>query len=107
MPAFLFLRNADLPAVQGLLGLAICVQGTPNAQALIMLAASAMRLSHSIRLHRNTTSGFTKSQIEERRRTFWIPFILDADISLRVGRPPVQDMDDYNTPLPAVSTPDG
>lgn len=103
----LFLRNADLPAVQGLLGLAIYFQGTPNAQALFMLAASAMRLSHSIGLHRNTTSGFTPAEIEERRRTFWVAFILDADISLRVGRPPVQDMEDYNTPLPAESPHDG
>ncbi|CAI7586647.1 unnamed protein product [Penicillium pancosmium] len=103
----LFMRNADLSAVQGLLGLAIYFQGTPNAQALFMFAASAMRLAHSIGLHRNTTSGFTLAEIEERRRTFWISFILDADISLRVGRPPAQDMDDYNTPLPAESPHDG
>ncbi|KAJ5718713.1 hypothetical protein N7488_004359 [Penicillium malachiteum] len=103
----LFMRNADLAAVQGLLGLALYFQGTPNAQAQFMLAASAMRLSHSIGLHRNATSGFTPAEIEERRRTFWIAFILDAEISLRVGRPPVQDMEDYNTPLPAKSPPDG
>ncbi|KAJ5638789.1 hypothetical protein N7528_001179 [Penicillium herquei] len=103
----LFMRNADLAAVQGLLGLALYFQGTPNAQAQFMLAASAMRLSHSIGLHRNATSGFTPAEIEERRRTFWISFILDAEISLRVGRPPVQDMEDYNTPLPAESPPDG
>ncbi|KAJ5715024.1 uncharacterized protein N7483_012205 [Penicillium malachiteum] len=103
----LFLRNADLAAVQGLLGLALYFQGTPNAQAQYMLAASAMRLSHSIRLHRNVISGFTPAEIEERRRTFWISFILDAEISLRVGRPPVQDMEDYNTPLPAKLPHDG
>ncbi|KAL4740596.1 hypothetical protein BDV11DRAFT_204232 [Aspergillus similis] len=103
----LFLRNADLAAVQGLLGLALYFQGTPNAQALFMFAASAMRLSHSIGLHRNATSGFTEAEIEERRRTFWISFILDTDISLRVGRPPVQDLEDYNIPLPAESPHDG
>lgn len=103
----LFLRNADLPAVQGLLGLALYFQGTPNAQALFMLAASGLRLSHSIGLHKNTTSGFTPSEVEERRRTFWVAFILDADISIRVGRPPVQDVEDYNTPLPADSPHDG
>ncbi|KAJ5087447.1 hypothetical protein N7456_011063 [Penicillium angulare] len=103
----IFMRNADLAAVQGLLGLALYFQGTPNAQAQFMLAASAMRLSHSIGLHRNATSGFTPAEVEERRRTFWISFSLDAEISLRVGRPPVQDMEDYNTPLPAKSPPDG
>lgn len=103
----LFLRNADLPAVQGLLGLALYFQGTPNAQALFMLAASAMRLAHSIGLHKNTTADFSQSEIEERRRTFWLAFILDADISIRVGRPPVQDMEDYSTPLPSESPHDG
>lgn len=103
----LFLRNADLTAVQGLLGLALYFQGTPNAQALFMLAASAMRLAHSIGLHKNTTADFSQSEIEERRRTFWIAFILDADISMRVGRPPVQDMEDYSTHLPAESPHDG
>lgn len=103
----IFLRNADLASVQGLLGLALYFQGTPNAQAQYMLAASAMRLSHSIGLHRNVLSGFTPAEIEERRRTFWISFILDAEISLRVGRPPAQDMKDYNTPLPAQSPHDG
>lgn len=100
----LFLRHADLPAIQGLLGLTLYFQGTPNAQALFMFATAAMRLSRSIGLHRNTTSGFSQSEIEERRRTFWITFILDADISIQVGRPLVQDMEDYDTPLPVDSS---
>ncbi|KAJ5920999.1 hypothetical protein N7466_009325 [Penicillium verhagenii] len=102
----LFLRNADLSAIQALLGLALYFQGTPNAQALFMFSAAAMRLSHSIGLHRNTTTGMKISEIEQRRRIFWIAFILDADISLRVGRPPVQEMEDYNTPLPDNLPPD-
>lgn len=97
----LFMRNTDLLAVQGILGLALFFQGTPNSQALFMLAAAAMRLSHSMGLHRNNTLRLTASQIEQRRRTYWIAFILDADISLRVGRPPIQDLEDYDTPLPA------
>ncbi|KAJ6109935.1 hypothetical protein N7486_002170 [Penicillium sp. IBT 16267x] len=102
----LFLRNADLSAVQALLGLALYFQGTPNAQALFMFSAAAIRLSHSIGLHRNIITGMDPSEIEQRRRIFWIAFILDADISLRVGRPPVQEMEDYNTPLPASLPPD-
>ncbi|KAJ5752198.1 hypothetical protein N7520_009115 [Penicillium odoratum] len=102
----LFLRNADLSAVQALLGLALYFQGTPNAQALFMFSAAAMRLSHSIGLHRNTSTDLDPSEIEQRRRTYWIAFILDADISLRVGRPPVQDMEDHNIPLPASVPPD-
>ncbi|KAJ5552725.1 hypothetical protein N7494_002103 [Penicillium frequentans] len=97
----LFMRNADLSAVQALLGLALYFQGTPNAQALFMFSAAAIRLSHSIGLHRNTIAGMDASETEQRRRIFWIAFVLDADISFRVGRPPVQEMEDFNTPLPA------
>ncbi|KFZ11970.1 hypothetical protein V502_07321 [Pseudogymnoascus sp. VKM F-4520 (FW-2644)] len=103
----LFMRNGDLLAVQGLLGLAIYFQGTPNPQALFMFAAAAMRLSHSIGLHRSSILGLSESQIEDRRRTYWIAFILDADISLRVGRPLVQDINDYDTPFPAKHPQDG
>lgn len=103
----LFMRNTDLLAVQGILGLALFFQGTPNPQALFMLAAAAMRMSHSIGLHRNNILRLAPSRIEEQRRIYWIAFILDADISLRVGRPPIQDLEDYDAPLPAEDPHDG
>ncbi|THC89102.1 hypothetical protein EYZ11_011449 [Aspergillus tanneri] len=103
----LFMRTADLFAVQAMLGLAIYFQGTPNPQSLFMFAAAAMRLSQSIGLHRAHALRMTTHQTEERRRTYWLAFILDADISLRVGRPPVQDSNDYDTPLPAEEPVDG
>ncbi|PWY68499.1 hypothetical protein BO94DRAFT_300728 [Aspergillus sclerotioniger CBS 115572] len=101
-----FLRNTDLSAVQGLLGLALYFQGTPNPQALFMFAAAAMRLAQSIGLHRSPAHG-TSFEDEQRRRTFWIAFFLDSDISIRVGRPPIQDIEDYDTSLPMEDPPDG
>ncbi|KAI9041069.1 uncharacterized protein KD926_007338 [Aspergillus affinis] len=102
-----FMRAADLLTVQAMLGLAIYFQGTPNPQSLFMFASAAIRLAQSIGLHRGFTFGLTTPEIEERRRTFWIAFILDADISLRVGRPPAQDEHDYDTPLPPENPFDG
>jgi hypothetical protein len=96
----IFLQNADLLAVQGVLGLALFFQDTPNPQILFMLAAAAMRMSQSMGLHNGFTFGMPPSVVEERRRTYWIAFMLDADISHRTGRPSVQDINDYNTPLP-------
>ncbi|GFN15022.1 transcription factor domain-containing protein [Aspergillus tubingensis] len=101
-----FLRNTDIAAVQGLLGLALYFQGTPNPQALLMFAAAAMRLAQSIGLHRENGSG-ASPEAEHRRRVYWIAFILDSDISIRVGRPPVQDLEDYDTHLPTENPPDG
>ncbi|PWY68184.1 hypothetical protein BO83DRAFT_439094 [Aspergillus eucalypticola CBS 122712] len=101
-----FLRNTDIAAVQGFLGLALYFQGTPNPQALLMFAAAAMRLAQSIGLHRGNGSG-ASPEAEHRRRVYWIAFILDSDISIRVGRPPVQDFEDYDTHLPTENPPDG
>lgn len=103
----LFMRTCDLLAVQALLGLAIFFQGTPNPQPLFMFTATAVRLSQSIGLHKSNSLGLPVSQIEERKRVFWIAFILDADICQRTGRPAAQDTRDYNTLLPHENPPDG
>ncbi|CAG7925478.1 unnamed protein product [Penicillium olsonii] len=103
----LYMRTSDLLAVQALLGLALFFQGTPNPQPLFMFSASAIRLAQSIGLHKSSSFGLPVSQIEERRRVFWIAFILDADICQRTGRPAAQDTRDFSTPLPRENPPDG
>ncbi|KAJ5503257.1 hypothetical protein N7463_006131 [Penicillium fimorum] len=103
----LFMRTCDLLAVQALLGLAVFFQGTPNPQPLFMFSAAAVRLSQSIGLHKSNSFGLPMSQVEERRRVFWIAFILDADICQRTGRPAALDTRDYNTLLPRENPTDG
>jgi hypothetical protein len=99
--AELTMRNADLLSVQAILGMALFMQGTPNPQPAFLLVAAALRLSHGIGLHKKAT-GFNLNpiEIEQRRRVFWIAYMLDKDMSLRAGRPPAQDDDDMNVELP-------
>jgi hypothetical protein len=61
----LFMRTCVLLAVQGLLGLALYFQGTPNPQPLFMFSAVAVRLSQSIGLHKSNSFGLPESQAEE------------------------------------------
>ncbi|KAI9664103.1 MAG: hypothetical protein M1821_007594 [Bathelium mastoideum] len=98
----LTIRNTDLLSVQALLGMALFLQGTPNPQPSFFLVAAAIRLSHSIGLHKRG-SGFNLNpvEIEQRKRVFWIAYMLDRDICLRSGRPPIQDDDDMNVDLPS------
>ncbi|KAI9708342.1 MAG: hypothetical protein M1820_004046 [Bogoriella megaspora] len=98
----LTIRNTDLLSVQALLGMALFLQGTPNPQPTYFLVAAAIRLSHSIGLHKRG-SGFNLNPVEneQRKRVFWIAYMLDRDICLRSGRPPIQDDDDMNVDLPA------
>ncbi|RMY14780.1 hypothetical protein D0868_01258 [Hortaea werneckii] len=104
----LVMRNTDLLSVQALLGMALFLQGTPNPQPSFFLVAAAMRLAHSIGLHKRG-SGFNLNQVEDeqRKRVFWIAYLLDKDICLRSGRPPAQDDDDMNVELPSEEPPDG
>ncbi|KAK3378214.1 fungal-specific transcription factor domain-containing protein [Podospora didyma] len=97
----LIMRNTDLLSVQALLGMALFMQGTPNPQPSFLLIATAIRLSHSIGLHKRGT-GFNLNpvEIEQRKRVFWIAYMLDKDLCLRSGRPPAQDDDDMNVELP-------
>lgn len=97
----LTLRNTDLLSVQALLGMAMFMQGTPNPQPSFLLIASAIRLSHTIGLHKRVT-GFHLNpiEIEQRKRVFWIAYMLDKDLCLRSGRPPAQDDNDMNVDMP-------
>ncbi|RWA05072.1 hypothetical protein EKO27_g10036 [Xylaria grammica] len=57
--------------------------------------------SFDIGLHKRGT-GFNLNpiEIEQRKRVFWIAYMLDKDLCLRSGRPPAQDDDDMNVELP-------
>ncbi|KAF2211512.1 hypothetical protein CERZMDRAFT_43217 [Cercospora zeae-maydis SCOH1-5] len=103
----LTLRNTDLLSVQALIGMALFLQGTPNPQPTFFLVAAAIRLAHSIGLHKRG-SGFNLNGVENEQRTrvFWIAYLLDKDLCLRSGRPPVQDDDDMNVDLPSEKPPD-
>ncbi|CZT50259.1 related to transcriptional activator Mut3p [Rhynchosporium secalis] len=103
----LTMRNTDLLSVQALLGMALFLQGTPNPQPSFFLVAAAIRSSHSIGLHKRG-SGFNLNpiEIEQRKRVFWIGYMLDKDICLRTGRPPAQDDDDMNVDLPSADPED-
>ncbi|EME88371.1 uncharacterized protein MYCFIDRAFT_149027 [Pseudocercospora fijiensis CIRAD86] len=103
----LTMRNTDLLSVQALIGMALFLQGTPNPQPSFFLVAAAIRLAHSIGLHKRG-SGFNLNEVEneQRKRVFWIAYLLDKDICLRSGRPPAQDDDDMNVDLPSEDPPD-
>ncbi|EGO60518.1 hypothetical protein NEUTE1DRAFT_56998 [Neurospora tetrasperma FGSC 2508] len=104
----LTMRNTDLLSVQALLGMSLFMQGTPNPQPSFLLIATAIRLSHTIGLHKRGT-GFNLNpiEIEQRKRVFWIAYMLDKDLCLRSGRPPAQDDDDMNVDLPDEDPADG
>ncbi|KAF4832529.1 Fusaridione A cluster transcription factor fsdR [Colletotrichum tropicale] len=97
----ILLRATQLMSVQALLTLACFFLGTPNPQPSFMLVANAIRLAHSIGLHRKNC-GTSLSLLERTTRinVFWLAFSLDRELSLRTGRPPAQDFGDFDVDLP-------
>ena len=84
------------------------IQGTANPQPSFYLIAAAARSATNIGLHRQGRS-FRLSSIEavQRRRVFWIMYMLDKDTALRSGRPPCISDDDCNVELPDEDPLDG
>lgn len=56
------------------------MQGTPNPQPSFFFVAAAIRLSHSIGLHKRG-SDFKLNEVEneQRKRVFWIAYMLDKE----------------------------
>ncbi|KAL4876131.1 fungal-specific transcription factor domain-containing protein [Aspergillus karnatakaensis] len=93
--------EADIINVQVLLGLALLFQAARDLKPAAMIIAIALRLAHELGLHSSARSeGLNSSATMERNRVFWIAYILDRDISLRTGQPPVQLETDIDINLP-------
>lgn len=93
--------RSEISAIQAAIGMTIVLQGTPSPQHCPMLIATALKLAQTLRLHRQEQeAGLSPAELEQRRRIFWIAYLLDKDISLRTRQPPAQDDDDMDVDLP-------
>ncbi|KAH7377570.1 fungal-specific transcription factor domain-containing protein [Cadophora sp. MPI-SDFR-AT-0126] len=106
----LTLLPPSLLATQALIGMAIITQGTPNPAPYAFLNSAAMKMAQQLDLHRSAryqaaqNPGLSAAEIEQRKRVFWIAHFMDKDISLRTGRPPIQDDDDLDADEPSYRT---
>jgi hypothetical protein len=98
----LTMYNVDLMSIQALLGMALFFRGTSNPQPSFSLLSAAIRLSHTIKLHRKCdNSAMSAEENEQRKRVFWVAYFLDKETSLRSGRPSAQDDADIDIELPS------
>lgn len=103
----ILMRNTQLISVQALLTIAWFFLGTPNPQPSFMFAGSALRLAHSIGLHKtDCDSSLGPIEHEMRPKVFWIALSLDRELCLRTGRPPAHDLHDFHVELPPDSVVD-
>jgi hypothetical protein len=98
----IMLWGTDLLSLQALLGMAIVVSGTSTTGCYPMLVAAAVRLAYMIGLHRQQEydPALTATEMEQRKRVFWITYVLDKNVSLRSEIPFIQNDDDINVEFP-------
>ncbi|EED21290.1 conserved hypothetical protein [Talaromyces stipitatus ATCC 10500] len=97
----LLFGEASLEAIQALIGMAVVQQVNLEPQAVYMLVAAAGRLAYGIGLHRSVNdSGLSEVEILQRQNLFWVVYIMDKSIALRLGHPSVMNDDDIGIDLP-------
>lgn len=100
-------RCTDLFAVQALLGMSLFLQGTSDARPTASLIGSALRLCHTLGLHKKPGGNMSSADTEQRKRIFWMAYRLDKDLCVRTGIPILQDDDDMDVDLPDEHPEDG
>ncbi|KFA54511.1 hypothetical protein S40293_08939 [Stachybotrys chartarum IBT 40293] len=102
----ILMGDMELANIQVVLGLVVLFLATPDHRPASIFMAMAMKLVHAMGIHRREGyDGIAPSEILQRKRVFWIAYILDRDISLRTRQPPVQHDLEIDLDLPS-ETPD-
>ncbi|PLN84559.1 hypothetical protein BDW42DRAFT_162219 [Aspergillus taichungensis] len=99
--AELTLRRTDLLSVQALLGMALFLRGNSGTQSTLPIITAAIRASHRLGLHRNIPRPhLPPAEQEQRKRVFWIAYILDQSTCIRSGNAPTQHYEDLDVEFP-------
>jgi hypothetical protein len=102
VPKVLFC-NRDISGVQALLATVLFLWETHSTEGCSTLLGVAVSMGTEIGFHRcGTQLGLQEEgEVELRRGIFWSAYILDKDMSLRIGRPSSIADEDVNVRLPA------
>ncbi|THC94443.1 hypothetical protein EYZ11_006080 [Aspergillus tanneri] len=105
--AELTMRRTDLLSVQALLGMALFLRGNSGTQSALPIVTAAIRSCQRMGLHRDIPQPHLSAvEQEQRKRVFWIAFILDQSSCIRVGNAPTQHPDDFDIGFPTETADD-
>ncbi|PVI05791.1 hypothetical protein DM02DRAFT_583926 [Periconia macrospinosa] len=105
----ILMGDVELANLQIVLGLVMVFQGTSDIKPAVFLISTAVRLSQVLGIHRNDSTIYRNAASKDAlqlKRVFWVTFILDRNIAMRIGQAPVQQDGDIDIELPP-KKPDG
>ncbi|KAH7147190.1 hypothetical protein B0J13DRAFT_524892 [Dactylonectria estremocensis] len=80
----LVMQGADVQACQAILAMALFMQGTADARTFTNLLSAAAQVGQCIGLHlKDVCSASELVEVEKRRRTFWLIYVLQSNASIR------------------------
>lgn len=104
----LITRDEDLLGIQVVLGLALIFYGTSDPKPATVLVATAVRLAHALSLNaRCASNAIDSEQAEQGRNIFWVLYILDRDIAMRIQQPSMLHEADIDVEVPIENPADG
>ncbi|KAE8136243.1 fungal-specific transcription factor domain-containing protein [Aspergillus pseudotamarii] len=105
--AELTLRRTDILSVQALIGMALFLRGNSGTQSASPIITAAIRACQRMGLHRDVPRPhLSQAEQEQRKRVFWVAYILDQSACIRTGSSPTQHPDDLDIGFPEVDTDD-
>lgn len=98
-------REPDLLRLQVVIGLVLLFHAGPNPRTASILVAIAVKMAHRLRLNSKCHSAMLEhSSALERRRVFWIMYIMEREITFRLREPYLQQDHDMDVDLPEFTT---
>lgn len=68
------------------------MQATVNPEGSFLLIGAAARIATSLGLHRKLEGfGLSQAELEQRQRVFWVMYVFEKDLCIRIGRPSAID----------------
>ncbi|RAQ52896.1 Zn(II)2Cys6 transcription factor [Aspergillus flavus] len=103
----LTLRRTDILSVQALIGMALFLRGNSGTQSASPIITAAIRSCQRMGLHRDVPRPhLSQAEQEQRKRVFWVAYILDQSACIRTGSSPTQHPDDLDIGFPEVDNDD-
>lgn len=103
----LLMGEIELANLQVVLGLVIVFHATSDVKPAVFLMSTAIRLSQVLGLHRSDSYIYRDSSrrdVLQYQRVFWITYILDRSIALRIRQAPIQQDKEISIDLPPLGS---